>query len=112
MRYKMIIIYENKGILMPVYFILSFFGSAFLAGELKRRFNIDVSFTVVSSFACLISGILACLFCDDYYKRKDGKKELLDNVNSFFFIKMKYWGYGLIVLGIIGMLFGKIEFIK
>ncbi|PSL44197.1 hypothetical protein CLV51_10662 [Chitinophaga niastensis] len=58
--------------------------------------------------ACLLTALWVILTCDDYYKDKEGNKVKVDIRNEFFFIKMKYWSYIFVVLGLV--LIGNIVF--
>jgi hypothetical protein len=90
----MIFIWKNKGILVPIYVIVSFVVTSILFGVLHRNiggifsmlnfhFSIGLSFLVVSIWLHLTK--------DDYYKDKNGNKKKIEVVNSFFFIKLEIW---------------------
>jgi hypothetical protein len=105
----MIIIWKNKGILIPVYVISTFIALAILSGILKRNvggiFAYDYDYRIILGLGFIISGIWTFLTSEEYIK-KDGKKILVDIENKFFFISMKIWGYIIIGAGIVFLLYG------
>lgn len=105
----MLVIYKGKGILIPVFFIVSFISVAILAGVLKRNvggiFAQNYSFFIGIGLSAIITGIWTRFASKDFIK-KDGKKVEIDLDHSFFFIKMKILGYILCFLGVIVVCYG------
>ena len=98
----MILVWKNKGILVPVYLIFSFLGTMILNGVLHRNVggifsNIGVS--VVSGVAFVIAGLVTFLTRDDYYKDKNGVKVKMDTENELFWIPMRVWAYIFFAVG-------------
>ncbi len=111
----MILIWKNKGILIPVYFITTFIVIAILNGILIRNvggiFASDYDYRIILGLGLLISGIWTYLTSEEYFK-KDGKKIKVDVENKFFFISMKIWGYIINGAGLLFLIIGLIETIK
>lgn len=108
----MIIIYKNRGILVPVFILVPLVGILILSGELKRNvggvFASDYDKNLLFGIAFLISGIWT------YWKRADyilvnGEKEEIEMNNHFFYISLKLWSKILFVCGIITLLVGIVE---
>ncbi len=102
------IIYKGKGILVPVYLIVSILLVTWgVAGLIELKMivrNFDAFITI--GLGILISGIWTYLTSEDYYKNRNGEKVKLDIENSFFMIKMTILGKILSLLGIIITLIG------
>lgn len=105
----MLVIFKGKGILVPVFFIVSFVSVAILAGILKRNvggiFAQNYSFFIGFGLSVIVTGIWTWFASKDFIK-KDGKKLKIDLDNSFFFIKMKIIGYILVLFGAIVFCYG------
>ena len=105
----MILIWKNKGILIPVYVISTFFGLAILSGILKRNlggvFATEYDYRVILGVGLIISGIWTYLTSEDFVK-KNGQKIKVDIENRFFFIPMKIWGYMLTGAGLFFLVYG------
>jgi hypothetical protein len=112
----MLFIYKNKGILVPIYVIVSFIGIAILSGILKRNiggiFANEYDYKIILGLGFLISGLWTYFTSEEYIK-KDGVKIKVNIENTFFFIPMKIWGYIFIGAGLLFLLLGFISnFIK
>ena len=100
----MIVIWKNKGILILVYVIFSFFGTMIINGVLHRNVGgvfSEIGVSVVSGVSLIIAGIVTFLTKEDYYKDRNGKKVKMDTENELFWISMKIWSYILLALGIL-----------
>ncbi len=100
----MLLIWKNKGILIPIYLIVTFITVAMLGGILKRNvggifaYKYDIQIIIGISF--LISGLWTYLTSEEFIK-KDGQKIKVDIKNTFFFISMKLWGYIFLAAGLL-----------
>ncbi len=108
----MIIIYKNRGILVPVYFIVSVLLVTLLNGFLKEYvggvFASKYDFQIVLGIGFLISGIWTYLKSEDYVEI-NGEKEKVDFENAFFFITMKLWSKIMFVMGFLIIIGGILE---
>jgi hypothetical protein len=107
----MIVIWKGKGILIILYLIVCFVGSAILSGVLSRNVGgifLEMNFVFVLGIACLLTSIWTYLTCEDYYKDRDGNKVKLFIEHELFFIPMKVWSY--IFLGLSILAFGNVVF--
>ena len=105
---SILIIWKNKGFMVPIYFIISTFIAKIvidvlssLSGNLFESIN---KTQILIGLALILSGIITYKYRDDYAIIKNNKVKL-DLINEFFFIRMESWGYlkvGLGVLIIIG----------
>lgn len=92
----MLAIYKNKGLLVPVYLIVCFFGTAEIHGVLHRNFGgafSKIDMYIDLGFTFLLAAVWTYLTKDSSYKDKNGNKKKLDTVNSLFFIRMNLWAY-------------------
>ena len=105
----MLFIYKGRGILIPVYVIVSFVVVAMISGALKRNvggiFAYDYHMCLVLGPGIILSSIWTYLTSHDYIKT-DGIKKKIDLGNSFFYIKMNIFSYILLASGIILTLVG------
>ncbi len=85
--------YKNKGILIPVYFILCFIFSLIVFANLLR---INAGFTSCIGFLLTAGWTYATR--NDYYKNKEGVKVKVDIKNEFFWISMNIW-YKIFLVG-------------
>ena len=96
--------FENKGILIPVYWIVSFISTVVIFEYLHEK-NImpkgEHNLRLVLIISFVITGVWALLTSNDYYKNDDGEKVKVEIDNSFFWIKMKYWIYIFLALALI-----------
>ena len=100
----MIFIWKNKGILVPIYVIVSLTVTSMLFGVLQR--NIGGIFSMLNFYfpagiAFLVVSIWLHLTKDDYYKDKTGNKKKLEAINTFFFMKLEIW---VIIFAIVGFI--------
>lgn len=100
----MLIFYKNIGILVIVYLIACFIGTAIVIGVLQR--NVDGVCSKINIYsgvglAFLFASIWTFLTKDDYYKDRNGDKKKMDTVNSLFFIKMGIWMYIFLAISMI-----------
>jgi hypothetical protein len=96
LRTIMLITWKNKGLVVIMYLLVSFFGVAIITGILQRNLGgaflkIDFYSTVGTAF--LISSIWTYLTKDDYFEDKNGDKKKMEIVNDFFFIRMEIWAF-------------------
>ena len=90
----MLLIWKNKGILVMLYVIVSFIGTAMLVGILHRNAGgifSQIDFYTTIGIAFLIAAAWTYRTKDDYYKDRYGNKKKMDTVHEFFFIKMGTW---------------------
>lgn len=107
----MILIWKNKGILVLLYAIVCFAGTAILAGVLHRNFGgifSKIDFYSGLGFACLFTSIWTFLTKDDYYKDREGNRKKMDTKNELFWISMKGWAMIFIILSV--LFFGNLIF--
>ncbi|CAM1356090.1 hypothetical protein [Tenacibaculum ascidiaceicola] len=108
----MIIIYKNRGILIPLFLILPFVGTTILSGVLKRNiggiFAYDYDFQIVMGIGLLISSLWTYLKSGDYIMI-NGIKEKIEMNNHFFYIPMKTWSYIMFAGGILVLAGGLLE---
>ena len=98
----MFLIYKNKGLLIVLYLIVSFIGTATLAGAIGRQLGVKFAVIYTSiGIALIIAGIWTYLTKDDYYKDRNGNKKKLETVSELFFMSMKTWSIILISIGVI-----------
>ncbi len=111
----MILIWKNKGILIPVYLVTTFISIAILSGILKRNvggiFAYDYDFQIILGFVFSITGLWTYLTSEEFIK-KDGQKIKVDIENKFFFIPMKIWGYLFLTAGLFFLINGLFVTIK
>ncbi len=105
----MLLIWKNKGILIPVYLIVSFIVTAIVGGILKRNvggiFAYNYDLQIIFGIGFLICGLWTYLTSEEYIK-KEGQKIKIEIKNSFFFISMKIWGYIFLVAGLFFLING------
>ena len=84
----MILIWKNKGILIPVYVVTTFVSIATLSGVLKRNiggiFANDYNIQITLGLTFLSSGLWTYLTSEEFVK-KDGQKIKVDFENKFLF---------------------------
>jgi len=111
----MIVIYKNRGILIPVYVVVSLVSTAILNSVLKEYirgiFASNYDSQIVMGVGFLISGFWTYLTSEDYII-VDGEKEKIYMNNHFFYISMKLWSYIILVLGILTLISGIVETIN
>lgn len=90
----MLLVWKNKGILVLLYLIVCFIGTAILVGVLHRNYGgifSKIDFYTGIGFAFLFASIWTYLTKDDYYVDKAGNKKKMDTANEFFWISMRAW---------------------
>lgn len=102
----MVVSFQGKGMLVPVYFLVSLFISAGLSYEIGKRIGFSLRFSIALGLGFLISAFLTYIFRNDYYKNDKGEKVKLNIKNKFLFIDMKWWAYIELTLGIAGLIYG------
>ena len=108
----MVIFYKNRGILVPVYFILSIIGSIIILSEISRKYDLDLNSYLKISPGIIISAIITYLFSEDYIKNEKGIKIKVEIDNSFYFIKMKWWSYIFIISGFLVLAYGAFKMLS
>ncbi len=111
----MIVIYKNRGILIPVYLIVSLIGTAILNGILKEYiggiFVSNYDNQIVLSIGFIISGFWTYFTSQDHIMI-DGEKEEIYFNNHFFYISMKLWSYIMFGFGVLTLISGIVETIN
>lgn len=107
----MLFFYKNKGILIPVYFIVPVIGSAIISALLKEVggiFSQEYSIWIPLGFAMIISALWTYSTRDSFYYTNGQKKRMFED-NSFFFIPMLIWSYIFTLVGVLSILGGILE---
>ncbi|NER17987.1 hypothetical protein [Spongiivirga citrea] len=108
----MILIYNNKGILIPVFIIVPLFVCILINGFLKNYvggvFSYDYDFQIVLGIGLLFSSLWIYLTSHDLIKT-NGKKEKIEMNNHFFYIPNRFWTYIILVAAILLLIGGIIE---
>lgn len=109
----MILIYNNRGILIPVFLVVPFIGTTLIYSLLKENIeeipSSDAVFQVVLGIGLLISFIWTYLTSYDYIN-VDGKKERIEMNHHFFYISNRLWSYIMLGAGILAIIGGILEF--
>jgi hypothetical protein len=109
---KVLFIFGGRGILVPLYLLISFVGCAILSSVLKDYagsiFALRYDFQIVIGIALLISGSWCHLTKNDYIT-VNGKKEQIYLNNHFFFLSLKIWSYIFFYAGLLILIGGIIE---
>lgn len=102
--------YKNKGILVPLYVIVSVIGASIVSKLLKEYefLNAKYDFQIVFGIGLIISGLWTYLTSKDFIVVK-GQKERIYFDNSFFFLSMGLWSYILAVGGLLTLISGLTE---
>ena len=108
----MILIYNNRGILIPVFIIVPLFGTIIINGLLKSYiggvFASDYDFQIVLGIGLLISFLWTYLTSYDFIEVKS-KKEKIEMNNHFFYITNRTWSYIILGVGILVLIGGILE---
>ncbi|WP_299249605.1 hypothetical protein [uncultured Aquimarina sp.] len=111
----MIIIYKNRGILIPVYLVVSLIGVKILDSVITKYlggiFAADYDFQIVMGIGFLISSVWTYLTSEDY-EIVNGVKEKMYMNNHFFYISMKLWSYLMFGFGVLIVISGIVETIN
>jgi len=107
------LIFKNKGFLVPFYVLVSLLGTAITVGVLKRNFTrlsaLEPKTTIVIGIGLIISSIWTYLTREDFVKNKWGEKILIEMKNEFYFLSMKTWSFILFVGGVCLSAYGILE---
>lgn len=108
----MIIIYKNKGILVPIFLTVSVItvallslGLEYIVGEQIKSFYNN---TIIFGIGLFVSGIWTSLKSVDYIEI-NGVKEIYQEENSFYFIPMQIWSKIKYVCAVLVFLSGILE---
>ncbi|WBX77888.1 hypothetical protein PG911_06435 [Tenacibaculum ovolyticum] len=108
----MILIYKNRGILVPVFLVVPIVGVAIISGVLKRNigglFAYDYDYQIILGIGLLISSFWTYIKSEDYIE-VDGKKEKIEMNNHFFYIPMKLWSKIMVIAGVLTLIAGITE---
>ncbi|MBL4745139.1 MAG: hypothetical protein JKY08_02100 [Flavobacteriaceae bacterium] len=108
----MIIIYKNRGILVPVFIIIPVVGILILSGVLERNiggiFASNYDKNIILGIGLVISGIWTYLKRTDY-NIVNGEKEEIEMNNHLFFISLNLWSKILFVVGLLTVIYGVLE---
>lgn len=108
----MILIFKNRGALVPVFLIVPLVGTVILREVLKRYlggiFAYDYDFQIVLGISLLISSLWTYLKRDDYVT-VNGVKEKVEIDNHFYYISLKIWSYIMLIAGILVLVGGILE---
>ncbi|WP_046759198.1 hypothetical protein [Kordia jejudonensis] len=109
----MILIYNNRGILIPVFFAVPFLGVMLLIGALKSyintSFSTDCIFEIGVGIGLIISSVWTYFTSFDYVMN-NGQKEKIEMNHHFFYISNRLWSYIMLVIGILVIISGIFEF--
>ncbi|WP_299437964.1 hypothetical protein [uncultured Aquimarina sp.] len=108
----MIVIYKNRGILVPVYLVVSLVSTSILNTILKKYigwiFATNYDSQIVMGIGLVISGLWTYFTSEDHIM-VDGEKEKIFMNNHFFYISMKLWSYIMLGFGVLTLLSGIVE---
>lgn len=108
----MIVIYKNRGILIPVYLVISLVGAAILNYVLKEYlggiFTSNYDSQIIIGTGFIISGLWTYFTSEDYVNI-GGEREKVYMNNHFFYISMKLWSYIILGFGILILISGIVE---
>ncbi|QHI34690.1 hypothetical protein IMCC3317_00330 [Kordia antarctica] len=109
----MILIFNNRGILIPVFLIVPFFGITILYSFLKENvggfFATDAAFQIALGIGLIISFLWTYLTSYDFIK-VNGEKEKIEMNNYFFYMSNRLWSYIMLGAGILTIIGGIMEF--
>lgn len=108
----MLLIFKNKGILVPVFLMASLIASALTVNLLKTYvggvFAAEYGMAIPVGFGFIIAGMWTYLTRDSYYISQ-GQRKRMNEENSFFFISMKFWAYIFALTGFIFIVYGLLD---
>lgn len=107
----MLFFYKNKGILIPVYFIVPAIGVAIISALLKEAGGIfaqPYSIGIPLGFAMIVSALWTYATRDSFYYVNGQKKRMFED-NTFFFIPMLVWSYIFSIAGVLCIVGGLLE---
>ncbi len=109
----MIIIYNNRGILIPIFLVIPCFGIFIIAASLRSYYAENISSEVVFQISIgiglLISFIWTYLTSYDYIE-VHGEKQRIEMNHHLFFISNRLWSYIMLVAGVLTIISGLLEF--
>lgn len=98
------IVFQGKGLLLPIFIIVSLVVSIIAFKMLEENGIMEIpgdGMGFVAGIALILSGVWPWLAKDTYVKI-NGEKKVLDDVpNTFFFIPLRYWSF---ILGLLGLI--------
>lgn len=102
--------YKNRGILVPLYVIVSVIGALIVFKLLKEHEVISATYDIqiTLGIGLLISGLWTSLTSKDFII-VNGQKERFYLDNSFYFLSMNLWSYILAVAGLLTLISGLAE---
>lgn len=110
----MIFIYNNRGILIPVFLVVPFIGILIIIGLLKSYFGEIFSSEYVLQIAIgiglLISFVWTYLTSYDHIE-VNGKKERIEMNHHFYYIPNRLCSYIMLVAGVLTIISGILEFV-
>ena len=109
----MILIYNNRGILIPVFIAVPVIGvlmiTSFLKSYFGEVFSSEYVIQISIGIGLLISFVWTYLTSYDYIE-VDGEKERIEMNNHFFYMPNRLWSYIMLVAGILTIISGILEF--
>jgi len=110
----MILIYNNRGILIPVFVIVPIIFTTIISKVLKENIEIVISseatFQIAIGIGLLISFVWTYLTSYDYIT-VNGEKERIEMNHHFFYIPNRLWSYIMLGAGFLCIIGGILEFI-
>lgn len=104
------LIFKNKGILIPVFVAVSVIGTAFIVEAVKWSVEDLTTFEpngyFVLGLGLFISSAWIYFVRHDYVKNKWGQKILVPMENEFYFLSMKTWSIILSIAGFCVIIYG------
>jgi hypothetical protein len=100
----MLLIYKNRGILIPVFAMVSVLSTVLIITSLARNEGgifLNINLNMSAGVGFIIAATWTYLVKDEYYKDAEGNKIMMDTENSFFFISMKYWALIFLIAGLL-----------
>ena len=85
---------QTVNVLVILYLIVCFIGTAILVGVLHRNTSgplSQIDFYTTIGLAFLFASVWTYLSKDDYYRDREGNKKKMDTPNELFWLSMKIW---------------------
>lgn len=95
---------KGKGVLVFLYLIISVFICAIISGAILRRhpeYDSPYEMYFTMGIAVLLSSLAVHFTHKDYYRDKEGNKVFFEMEHHLLYIKMKYWVYIYLALGVV-----------
>lgn len=109
----MILIYNNRGILIPVFLAVPFIGTSIITAALRSYFgeifSSEYVFQISTGIGLLISFIWTYFTSFDYIE-VHGEKQRIEMNNHFFYMSNRLWSYIMLGTGILTIISGILEF--